>query len=218
MQKTDPFLEKRLNRYDRWLDADQIAFASRVIPVSESLEAQTWVMPSEQVLAILGEASSIALTDCECRTHYGRCDNPVEVCLILDDVGDAIVSRDEGRHVSLDEAAGVVSRANDSGLIHLSLYRPDHRVYAVCSCCACCCHDLQIVRHSRRHDLIVRSEYVADTDPALCAHCGDCIDRCLFAARTWDADGHVAYDPKACFGCGLCVTPCPVGATRMTPR
>lgn len=214
---TDAFLEECLDRYDRWLDGGQIAFSSRVIPVSQSLEAETWVMPSEQVMEILREAASIALTDCECRAHYGRCDNPVEVCLLLDDIGDEVVSRGQGRHASLAEAAEVVGRANDSGLVHLSLYRPDHRVYAVCSCCSCCCHDLQIVRHFQREDLMVRSEYVAETDRDLCIHCGDCIARCVFDARTWSGDGEVVYDAGACFGCGLCVTGCPNGATRMRP-
>jgi Pyruvate/2-oxoacid:ferredoxin oxidoreductase delta subunit len=219
MQKTtEIFLEERLDRYDEWLDAGQISFSSKVVPVSQSLEAETWVLPSEQVMQILRTADFIALTDCECRTHYGRCDNPVEVCLLLDDIGEEIVSRGQGRHLSLTEAGEVVDRANDSGLVHLSLYRPDHRVYAVCSCCSCCCHDLQIVRHFQRDELMVRSEYVAVTDEGLCIHCGDCIDRCVFGARAWSEDGEVQYDAEACFGCGLCVTSCPTEATRMTVR
>lgn len=33
----DPYLEKRLSKYDEWLDKGLISYSSRVIPVSESL-------------------------------------------------------------------------------------------------------------------------------------------------------------------------------------
>lgn len=31
----DPFLQKRVIKYDEWLDKGQISFSSKVIPVSE---------------------------------------------------------------------------------------------------------------------------------------------------------------------------------------
>lgn len=213
----DPFLGKRLAAYDQWLEAGQISCSSKVIPVTEALRAKQWVLPTEQVFEILRHADSVALQNCECRTHYGRCDKPVEVCFLLNGVADRFVSRGLARHVSLSEAAEVLQKANESGLVHLSLYMPDHQVYALCSCCACCCHELQIVRLSGRKDLLVHSEYVAVTDPETCIHCGDCVDRCPFDARTFEGD-RMIYQRDECAGCGLCVTICPTGATVMQNR
>ena len=215
--KHDPFLQKRLVKYDEWLHEEQISFSSKVVPVLKSLETKQWILPAEQVLEILRNARSIALLNCECRTHYKRCDKPLEVCLVLDEVGDKLVTKGEARHISLVEAKGVLHKANESGLIHLSLYMPDHKVWAVCNCCPCCCHELQIVKRFGRKDLMVRSEYVAETDMDTCTHCGQCVERCIFGARVFQ-DGQMVYNAAACLGCGLCVTVCSVAATSMQLR
>jgi heterodisulfide reductase subunit A-like polyferredoxin len=101
--------------------------------------------------------------------------------------------------------------------VHLTLYEPQRHVYAVCSCCACCCHDLQFLMRYGRADLVAHSEYVAATDADACTHCGDCIARCPFGARAWEGS-EMRYDPATCFGCGLCVTTCPAGATTLQRR
>ena len=213
----DSFLEKRLTKYDQWMDKGQISFSSKVIPVSESLDAKQWVMPTEQVMQVLETAESIALQDCVCRTHYKRCEKPLEVCLLLNKVGDKAVSQGKARHVSLKEAADILKRANESGLVHMSLYMPDHEVFALCSCCSCCCHDLQIIKRTGRNDIMVRSEYVAVTDFDTCIHCGDCEERCPFDARIIQ-EAELHYDDGKCAGCGLCVTTCPVEAISMATR
>ena len=51
----DDFLQDRLARYDRWYREGKIPFSSRVIPVRESIKAQQWVVPTEQVLELLRE-------------------------------------------------------------------------------------------------------------------------------------------------------------------
>jgi len=213
----DPFLEKYVTKYDEWLGKGKISFSSKVIPISESLDTKQWVLPTEQAMDTLRNAKSLALQDCVCRTHYKRCDKPVQVCLLLNEVGDKLVSKGQARHVSLTDAADILRRANESGLVHLTLHMPDHQVFALCSCCSCCCHDLQIVRLLDRKDLLVHSEYVAVTDLQLCTDCGECIERCMFGARVF-RDGKMGYKAEACVGCGLCVTKCPVEATSMQPR
>jgi ferredoxin len=213
----DPFLETYVAKYDEWLGKGKISFSSKVIPISESLEMKQWVLPTNQAMEILRSAKSLALQHCVCRTHYKRCDKPVEVRLLLNEVGDKYVSKGQARHVSLTEATDILRRANESGLVHLTLYMPNHQIFALCSCCSCCCHDLQIVRLLNRKDLLVHSQYVAVTDPELCTDCGECIERCMFGARVF-RDGKMEYQTEACVGCGLCVTKWPVEATSMQPR
>jgi len=214
---SDPFLEKRVVRYDEWLEKGLISFSSKVIPVSESLSTKQWVLPTEQVMEILSNANSVAVQNCECRSHYKRCDNPLEVCFLLNKVGDKFVAKGVARYVSLTEATDILKNANASGLIHLALYMPDHEIFALCSCCPCCCHELQIIRLFERKELVVRSEYVASTDLEACIHCGECTERCIFAARIFK-DEKMEYNPEACLGCGLCVTVCPVEAITMKLR
>ena len=213
----DSFLEKRLVKYDEWLSKGQISYSSKVIPVSESFKTKQWVLPTEQAMEILLKSKSVAVQNCECRTHFKRCDNPLEVCFLLNDVGDKLVSKGKARHIDLKEAAGILTKANQSGLIHLSLYMPDHEIFALCSCCPCCCHDLQIVKLFDRKDLMVHSEYVAVTSPEDCIDCGECVERCVFGARVFRNE-KMEYNTEACLGCGLCVTICPVEATSMVLR
>ena len=215
--KHDPFIQDRIVEYDEWLSKGQISFSSKVVPVSKSLEAKQWILPTEQVLEILRNAKSIALLECECRTHYKRCNKPLEVCIVLDEVGDKLVANGEARHVSLAKAKDVLNEANESGLVHLSLYMPDHKLWALCNCCPCCCHELQIVKQFGRNDLMVRSEYAAETDMDACTHCGQCVERCIFEARVFQ-DGQMVFNATACPGCGLCVTVCPVEATSLQLR
>ncbi len=216
-QCIDPFLEKRIARYDHWLSKGLISYSSRVVPVTESLNPKQWVLPTEQAMEILRNAKSMAVQNCECRSHYKRCGKPLEVCFLLNDIGDKLVSKGEARPVGIEEAAEILRAANENGLVHLSLYMPDHKIYALCSCCPCCCHDLQIIRQFQRKELMVRSEYAAVTDRESCIHCGECVDRCIFGARAYRNE-QMVYHPGACVGCGLCVTICPVDATTMALR
>jgi ferredoxin len=216
-ERDDPFLGERLVEYDEWLSKGQISFSSKVIPVLESFKAKQWVLPTEQAIEVLRNAKSVALQNCECRTHYKRCDKPVEVCFLLNEAGDKSVNEGKARHVSLTEATDVLRKVNENGLVHLTLYMPNHQIFALCSCCACCCHDLQIVKLFDRKDLMVHSEYVAVTDSEICIHCGECVERCVFGSRVFRGE-QMEYHAEECLGCGLCITTCPVQATSMQPR
>jgi Pyruvate/2-oxoacid:ferredoxin oxidoreductase delta subunit len=169
------------------------------------------------VLEALESARSFALTNCVCRTHYKRCDGPREVCFLIDEISDRAVERNRARRITLAEASEVLKKADEHGLVHLTLYMPGGKIYALCSCCACCCHDLRLLRDFHRTDLVARSDYVAVTDPERCKNCGRCTVRCVFGARVL-RDGSMEFYPEACLGCGLCVSACPEKATVMVLR
>ncbi len=211
------YLDGRLAQYDQWLKQGKIPTSTKVIPVGQSLSTLQWVLPTEQALKFLRNARSFALTECSCRKREKRCDNPLEVCFLLNDVADKFIATGKGRAVTLDEAKDKLRLANERGLVHLTIYNPEQHVYAVCSCCECCCHDMRFMKAYKRPDLVAHSDYIAVTDLYACVHCGDCVDRCVFDARSL-RDGELAYDPNRCYGCGLCVTVCPVEATRMVLR
>lgn len=213
----DPYLKGKLDEYQEWLDEGLISYSSRVIPIRESLEINQWILPSEQALEILKGARTIAVQDCVCRSRYQRCDHPLEVCFLLNETSDQYVEKGEARRISLPEAVEILKAANQAGLVHLSLYMPDHEIFALCSCCSCCCHDFQLVRTLGRKDLMVRSEYAAFTDQGLCVDCGDCVDRCVFQARILEKE-QLELIPEACMGCGLCVTICDQEAIQMISR
>ncbi|MFB0563965.1 MAG: hypothetical protein ACETWM_22430 [Candidatus Lokiarchaeia archaeon] len=60
----------------------------------------------------------------------------------------------------------VLEIADKTGLVHLTLYMPGQKVYGVCSCCPCCCHELQAIHKYSKTFFIAKSNYIAicDTD------------------------------------------------------
>jgi ferredoxin len=140
----------------------------------------------------------------------------VEVCFLIDELSDKTVERNKARRISLAEASELLKEVDKQGLVHMTLYMPGGKIYALCSCCPCCCHDLQLVREYRT-DLVARSDYVAVTKREHCTDCGICTSRCVFGARSF-RDSVVEYDATHCLGCGLCVSTCPEHATTMQQR
>ena len=84
----DSFLTERIQYYDQWLAQGKISYSSKVVPIKRALEACQYVLPTEQVSELMKKAKSIAITDCECRRHYQWCDNPLEICFLLNDFED----------------------------------------------------------------------------------------------------------------------------------
>lgn len=213
----DEFLKSFADKYEKWNDESNFTCSSRIIPVGESFSPQQWVVHGEVVFDILKNARSFALTECLCRTHYNRCTSPRDVCFLIDDFSDKGVAHKKAWRISLDEAKAVLKKADQHGLVHLALYMPGHKIYALCSCCSCCCHDLQLLLQYHRTDLVARSDYIAVTPQDQCTSCGRCIDRCQFGARKI-TEGLLEYDPAACMGCGLCISACPEKIIGMQKR
>jgi ferredoxin len=216
MQKKerDEELEKRMHLFDGWVKEGKIPFSSKVIPVQQSLQLLQWVLPTQQVLEILRNSRSFALAKCLCRTKQKRCDKPVEVCFYTNDVADKMVEQGAARPVSLSEASEALKLANEHGLVHLTIYNPEQHLYALCSCCECCCHDIAFMKKLGRPELVAHADYVAAVDTDACMQCGVCTERCIFGAQSGES-GAVVFDQDKCYGCGLCVSTCASNAIRM---
>jgi len=213
----DEWLKKYIDKYDKLISEKKISFSSKVIPVNKSLQHVQHILPSAQVEEILKGAELITLAKCICRLKYKNCDKPLEVCFVLNDVGKKWIADGYSKKVTIDEALEAIKRANENGLVHLSLYMPDHELFALCSCCPCCCHDLQLLLSYGKDYITVKSDYVAVDDPEHCSDCGICIDRCAFKARDFENE-KLVYDQDKCYGCGLCVTTCPEDSISLRER
>lgn len=209
------YLRKRLEISTKLMKEKKIPVSSKVIPVMQSFEGSQYILPTERALHIMQKAKTVALADCTCRTAFKNCDNPVETCILLDHVADELLERGVAREISLREAEETLLEADKYGLVHLTIYNPAG-IYAICSCCECCCHDLQSIKKYGRPDITAKSDYIAFVENT-CTHCGICVERCVFDARRMD-NGKMIFEPEKCYGCGLCVSTCPENAIKLIPR
>jgi len=216
VDNNDEFLEKALQNLDALMSEGKVPSSGKVIPIHESLECLNWVLPTNQALEYIRNARSFAVQNCFHRAKYKRCSNPVEVCLLINDYADKAVSLGKAKRIDLEEAIEKLKVANQYGLVHLALHSANQYVIAVCSCCECCCDNLQMMKKFKRPDIISRSDYVAVVDKDKCTNCGKCTERCMFGAQV--RKDAVEYHPEYCYGCGLCVTTCPANAITLKLR
>lgn len=214
---TDEHLLAILDKYDGWMREGKIPYAGKILPVREAFRHGQWILPTQQAIEILRNVRSFALADCTCRLHYQRCEHPRDTCLLINDIADVLMEAGKARKLSLAEAEIVLRKANVHGLVHQTAYNPEQFIWAVCSCCTCCCYRLQILQTFGRQDLVVHSDYIAVTESFLCTDCGLCVHRCVFNEREV-SDGKIIFHGERCYGCGLCVTACPEEAIRLELR
>ncbi len=234
------YMNARLRIYDKFLAEKRIPTSSQVITLDEAIpspdlsrlhrhphEGITRVTPTSQAIALLQRPGLLTLIPCSCRLTFQRCDQPLETCIQMGDSAEEFLARGVGREITGEEAGEILKIANSRGLVHMAIYAPGMGAYALCSCCECCCHDLQAYKRYGRNNWIARADFIAVDDPEACTGCGRCVKRCVFGARQGASQRDsrpspgqrpVNYDPSLCYGCGLCVTTCPAGAIKMAPR
>lgn len=211
-----------LDLWQRFMDEEWPAFAeavdkilprpiTRVVPVSESMDARQQILAYEDVRLMIDEADAIAVTNCTCRLTAQKCDRPVEICLQIGKAGEYTIDRGSGREISKDEALSLLRKAEEAGLVHVTMNRSAD-THFICNCCNDCCMAFAIMVE-KRLNMVDPSRYGARVDAELCVGCGDCLERCYFGALSLDEEAEVAVvDADACMGCGLCQVVCGDGA------
>jgi Pyruvate/2-oxoacid:ferredoxin oxidoreductase delta subunit len=167
----------------------------------------------EEAEALVREAGRIYLWPCDCRSMWGSCELPRQVCLRFED------DRGRGTEIDATEAVRVLRAADAAGLMRTAYAgRSAADTGAVCCCCRDCCFPHLAAARLHAEDVWPRRRYLAVIDEDECTACGLCVERCPFDALAQGDDPPVVVDAHRCRGCGVCSTGCPSEAIRMSPR
>ena len=194
----------------------------QVIPVEKEIPARHEALTYEKVSSIIEQGKSFWLMDCICKKEQSlldhACKKPMEICMGIAPVPGIFDSPPYGRGISKGEAYGILKKAEDSALVHLT-WNVENGHFFICNCCGCCCGVLRGINAlGIPAPLVVNSHYYAEIDPDKCQSCGICADeRCQVKAIDDRGDSYRVIKER-CIGCGLCVSTCPAEAIKLLPK
>lgn len=187
----------------------------RVVPIPDTVDLE-WILPYDNVLAIIDNAQSFHVQDCICRLQrdsIGKaCDAPKHNCLSFSTTKRSMKDGD----ITKDEALQLIKDAEEAGLVHSVSNVVDGLNY-ICNCCGCCCGILRGITEWGIENTMARANYEAVVEDSNCIGCEICVDRCQVSAITM-VDGIATIDRDKCLGCALCVTTCGSDAMKLIPR
>lgn len=192
----------------------------RVIPIAESLEDTSQILPFDDIAEKLEGVSYLAVGHCPCRqmarnTGEG-CDHPTERCLHFGTLAEYLVEQGIARQITKEEALGILHKATEEGLVHVCDNLEGH-IRTICNCCPCCCAFFR-ARTDFGFNTLSKSNYVASVDKDACITCGTCEERCPVNAISLEGD-FAEVDEEVCIGCGVCTPTCEGdGAIRLHKR
>jgi ferredoxin len=187
----------------------------RVVPAQKAVKSE-WILPYDDVKAILMNSKAFHLSDCICRVqqdHIGRrCDFPLRTCLSFS----SAESQQSEDDISKEEALAFLDKAEEMGLVH-TVSNVMKGLGYVCNCCGCCCGILRGITDWGIENSVAYANYYAVIDADECLGCGICRNRCQVHAIS-EKEGVSVVNRKKCIGCGLCVTGCPNGVAKLEKK
>jgi electron transport complex protein RnfB len=187
----------------------------RVVPAQSAVKSE-WILPYDDVRAILLACKTFRARDCICRKQQALvghpCQLPTRICLSFSTMEGAAGPDD----ISQAEALALLDKAEEIGLVH-TVSNVMQGIGYVCNCCSCCCAVLRGITEYGIENSVARAGYYAVIDPDECLNCGTCVVRCQVHAIS-EQDGVSVVDREHCIGCGLCVTGCPNEVARLERR
>ena len=184
----------------------------RVVPAQSAVKSE-WILPYDDVRAILLQSKTFRLQDCICRKqqdYIGRkCSFPLRTCL-------SFSSRESSPHpngISQKEALAFLDKAEEIGLVH-TVSNVMKGIGYICNCCGCCCSILRGITDWGIENSVAQANYYAVINPDECLGCGTCRKRCQVHAIS-EQNGISVVNFERCIGCGLCATGCPNGAAKL---
>jgi len=204
------YMEVEWPNFARFIDKFPKPF-TRVIPVQEAVEAgKQQILDVESANKIIKNAEVCAVTKCTCRIIAHKCDNPLEVCLQVNNAARYTIDRGSGKEITKEEALKILRECEEAGLVHVTMNKA-HVGHFICNCCGCCCQTFPLLI-SDGLKLTDPSRYRAKIDEDVCDGCGTCLDRCYFNAieevERDDGETVMRVIEEKCMGCGVCHVTC----------
>ena len=201
----------------------------RALPAIEPPKDQ--VMPHEDAVQIVQNASFPLIYPCMCRQAARNCDDPLNVCMVFglelyggDVPGQPVLDPTQmvdgppkGRPVSADEAVEVLKQSAQAGLVHCTM-NVKEGFWLICNCCRHACHGLRGITQLDIPHAVAPSSYWVTVDEDLCNGCWACVERCHVDAIEINENMVAEIDYERCLGCGVCTFVCAPEALRLEKR
>ncbi|HEX7320587.1 MAG TPA: 4Fe-4S binding protein [bacterium] len=187
----------------------------RVVPTQGTIKTD-WILPYEDVKAILLEGRVFSVRDCICRVQQDllgkrRCKHELASCLSFTKMERPPRAGD----IPIEQALKILNDAETAGLVH-TVSNVVEGVFYICNCCGCCCGILRGITDFGIETSVARSNYYAVIDQESCTGCMLCSQRCQVHAIAEPPSGEpVVIDSVKCIGCGLCVSACATESIRL---
>lgn len=196
----------------------------RVIPIEKSLTPEHCAPPYEEIRTIIENAEEpLVVADCVCRKGKivkGRpackATKRLQTCLGFGQYAQMYLDQGWGKQLTKAEALELVELNMEEGLV-FQMINTTKDPYVICSCCSCCCGQLDDLKEFPRPIEFVHSNYYAEIDGNLCMSCQTCIDRCPMNAIKM-RKGIAKVLQRKCIGCGNCVPICPEEAIKLIKK
>ena len=209
---------------DRQTDLAAAAFpTTRVITVDRAVAANNQVHTYDQVQTYIDRYEPIAVTSCYCRHAAALRDEdvhglPSDVCMQFGLGAQFAIERLGGRKVTKEEAREVLNRAEEAGLIHMSMNTAEDLGF-LCNCDRWHCVTVKHALAKPKPALYFYSGFEPRFNGERCLGCGTCLERCPAEALALvGEEGPPQVDRDRCFGCAVCATGCPSEAIAMVNR
>ncbi|NVM29811.1 MAG: 4Fe-4S binding protein [Candidatus Helarchaeota archaeon] len=223
VKKIDKELARLFKEYYDTAQVNEIGASGvpgfKVLPVDESIQANTVLYPYHKLKESIKNARGIAVTDCVCRLESQLngegCDYPIETCLSFGAAAEYYIENGWGREITPEEAIRIIEETDKAGLVHAGVN--SKHLSNICNCCPCCCVSMKGITkmgHNKHKYLNAIFESIIDREK--CSGCGSCIDRCPVGAII--IDDFAIVDRERCLGCGLCAGECPENAIVLQVR
>ena len=224
VNKIDKDLAKMFKEYYDLAMVDEMGASNvpgfKVLPIDESIEANTILYPYHELKKSIKNARKIAAYDCVCRKEsrlLGEgCEYPMEeTCLAFGAAAEYYIENGWAREITPEECIKIIEETDKAGLVHAGVN--SKHLSNICNCCPCCCATMKgITKKGYDKHMYLNALFESIIDQELCVGCGSCVERCPVDAITLDDIATV--NREMCIGCGLCAGVCPEEAITLHLR